>query len=121
MANTISLLGTVQSIQPEVITDYAFTITSRNVVHEILNRAAPVITYGPASTRRGTLNILCPAYGDMLAALALHNAPGTLQWVSTDFPEATTLNYAVVGDVTFTQTEDKTTWLVAVGYREVAL
>jgi hypothetical protein len=122
MGNTIQLTGTALSITPYIITDYNYTVPTRNIVHEILNRTAPVVTLAPASTRTGTLNIFCATYAEAIAARDLHTKAGTFSWTTTDFTPAATMYYVVSGAVTVAQdSADVTRWMVNVEYKEVTL
>jgi hypothetical protein len=120
MSNTITHTGTQAKVTPEIILPTKYTIPSRTVVHEILNRTDPEFTLAPPSSRAGTLEIFAPTFADANAIVELHSAPGTVLWSSTDYPQVFSMHYVVVGDIAAEQSDVSVLrWVVRVGYRKV--
>jgi len=61
----------ISTVTPTLLLGYAATRKSRNVVHEILGLAAPVMTYQPSLLRAGEFKLLFETQGPAVAA---HNA-----------------------------------------------
>lgn len=111
----------ILTFTPSLITAWAVSQTSRNVVHEIMMRATPDVTLKPASSRSGTLDMLFSSSTEAEAArVAL--AAGTVFTISG--AETWLEGFTFVASGTISATLDDSTrvlWTVSADFREVSV
>jgi len=110
----------VDTITPDLVTEYSTSQDARNVYHDILGRADDDVSLSADSLRSGSLALLFEDRAAAWAARALLAAPDVWTLTDPDVPE--------VG-MTFTRDgalqveldpETRALWLLSVGYQEVA-
>ncbi|MCU1439997.1 MAG: hypothetical protein JWP85_994 [Rhodoglobus sp.] len=118
MSATITRGATVLS--PTLVLGYESSRRSGNIVHKILGREDPDVTFAPAGLRTGTLRIFCLDQTDAIATEALHTEVGV--FVLAD-PEVAgiDMSYVPSGDIR-SRLDDRTVtrWVVEIDYQEVA-
>lgn len=117
MATTITHGNT--TIFPALVLGLESSQSSGNIVHRILNRSAPEVTYGPATLRTGTLVLLMESMGAAEEARMAHTETGTFTLEDPDVP--LTLTYVPSGDISLKLDETtRTFWVLSVDFNEVA-
>lgn len=109
------------TITPEAVNGYSASREARTVVHPILNRSNPDITFRAPGLRKGTLTCVFAVEADALAAFGVFSTPQVLTLTDPDVPTVGMLFVAADGDLTITL-DDKTSvvWLVQVPFQEVS-
>jgi hypothetical protein len=114
---TIFTKGTT-SVVPLLLTDFASTRASGNVIHDIIGTSIPDVTFKPAGLRTGTLELLFADLTGARAAEAMFASVGVVIMSDTDLPD---LNMTLVpaGNIALVLHDDRVHWLVTVDYQEV--
>ncbi|WP_217584865.1 hypothetical protein [Microbacterium sp. GbtcB4] len=81
-----TITHTAGTITPELIDGYQASRTTRSIVHDILNRPNPDITFRPAGLRRGEFRCLFMDQADALSAYAALSVPQVLSISDADVP-----------------------------------
>lgn len=116
MATTITYSS--GTITPDLITGYDITRASRNVLHNIVNRADPDVTLNAAGLRSGTLSLI---FGSKAAAFECSNAHGlatTFTITDDDVPEMN-MKYVVSGNISLHLDDSRAAWTVTLDVVEV--
>lgn len=118
---TTTITNGTDVLEPILVLGYRTGRPSRNVEHDILDRADPDISFQPAGTRKGTLELLFDTEAAAEEAELLHAAIAT--WTISD-PERTTVAMSYVlaqGGELERELDDDTrnVWIVRVPFREV--
>lgn len=118
MSVTITLGAT--TLHPTLVLGYESTRRSGNIVHTILGREDPDITFGPAGLRTGKLQVFCLDQTDALATEALHTESGVFALADPDLP-GIDMSYVPSGDIR-ARLDNRTVirWVVEIDYQEVA-
>src|SRR5688500_7572097 len=121
MSTVITYTG--GSITPDMVLGYQSQRQAGNIIHPILGRENPDITFRPAMLRTGRLEL--GFYGatseaDSLAAEAAHGLGAVFTLASTDVGSIE-MSYVVAGSVTRTIEVPGTAWTVHVDYQEVGV
>jgi hypothetical protein len=107
------------TLTPTLVVDPSYTRTSGNIVHAILGRPAPDVTFAPARLRKGTHKFLCADRSAALALENLHATPGAITLVDPTIP-GYGMKYVVEGEISSAvDTETRVRWIVDIGYQEV--
>lgn len=108
------------SITPLLVTRYEAAQESRNIFHDVIGRADPDVTLRPASTRRGSLELLFENGDDAETARALLAQPKAFTYTDPDLPTAG-MRFALDGNLSpALEDETRELWQVTVSYRELA-
>lgn len=108
------------TITPDIVDGYFSARTVRNVLHDILDRPDPDVSFATAATRAGALRLVFALEADALAAVAAHADAAT--WTLTDIDRPTLDMAYVVADGELSIALDDETrdiWIVTVPFREV--
>lgn len=107
------------TIAPDIIDGFDSRRDSANIVHEILGRSNPDITFRPAGLRTGTLTLVFASETESAAAENVHVSGTVFTIVSTD--RATIqMTYVVQGEISRKlDAETRDAWVVEIGYQEV--
>lgn len=121
MSTVITYTG--GSITPDMVLAYQSRREAGNIVHPILGRSNPDVTFRPAMLRTGTLEL--GFYGDTseedsLAAEEAHALGVVFTLASTD-RGSIEMSYVVSGAVVRTIAESRTAWTLDVEYQEVGV
>jgi hypothetical protein len=111
------------SITPDMVLSYQSAREAGNIVHPILGRANPDVTFRPAMLRTGRLELgfySATAEDDSLAAEQAH-ALGVIFTVASTDRSSIEMSYVVSGAVVRTLTEQRTAWTLEVDFQEVGV
>lgn len=111
----------VVSVQPLVVEGFEASRTPGTILHTVLGRPAPDVTFRPGGLRAGTLSLVMPDAVSAHAAQAGLLTPRVFELADTDVPELG-MRF-VVADDDITLTLDPVTrkrWLLKVPFREVS-
>lgn len=116
LTSTLSTLN--GSSVPLMLIQFAGARTAQHIVHEILGRSDPDVTFMPTQTRAGTLTFLYESLDAVAAARDLLALPGPVTLTQTDMP-ALSMTFVVVGDLEVApDQQDPYLWTIAVPFRE---
>lgn len=108
------------TITPGVIDGFSATIPARTIVHAILGRSDPDITFKPAGLRTGTLQLVFATGADAAAAVAALRIPQVLTLSDADVPEVGMSFVVAEGDlVSALDPRTRRVWTVTVPFQEV--
>lgn len=106
-----------QSVTPLLVSGWNTTRAPRTVVHDVLGRTDPEVTYRPAATRSGDLTYLFNNLSDAQRCESMHSS-GVVLTLSDE--TTGTMRYVVSGDVALnTETDRGSVWSVRATFREV--
>lgn len=108
--------------QVDRLTRYSETSPSRSTVHEVINRADPIVNPGPLGYRSGVFVIWAKDFATARQVRAMLALGLTAHLRQPDFP-GLDLYFTVVGDVTIEHEDEDTSprrWSVTIAYQEVA-
>ena len=120
MATIISYVG--GTISPTAVLGYSSTREPGNIIHPILGRDNPDVTFRDAQLRTGTLTLGFAgdaSEADSLAADEAH-ALGVVFTVASTDRGSIEMSYVVAGP-TMRTLEDGSRWLVEISYQEVSV
>lgn len=107
-------------IVPEVVNGFEGSSEVRSIVHTVLGREDPDITFRPAGLRRGTLLLVFADGASANAAAAVLRIPQQFTLSDEDVPEVGMDFVVAGGDVRQTlDPETRTVWIVTVPFQEV--
>lgn len=109
----------VTSIEPITVLGYSHTRTSRNILHDVIQRVDKDVAYGPTSLRSGTLSMLVATLAEALALDTMHGQLQSFTLEDSDLP-ALDMTYVVDGALTVELDPDtRDRWLFTVDFQEV--
>lgn len=109
------------TITPAVVNGFDATRPTRTIVHTILGRADPDITFRPAGLRSGTLQLVFPTGEAAAAAEAALAVPRLFALADDDVPEVAMQFVVADGDITSElDMTTQTVWILGVPFQEVA-
>lgn len=118
-----SITHSTGTVTPELIDGYQATRPTRTIVHDIINRPHPDITFRPAGLRRGEFRCLFPDQADALSAYAALSIPQVLAISDPDVP-AIDMSFIVgpEGESLAIELDDETrdAWWIVVPFVEVS-
>lgn len=101
-----------------VLSPYATSLQSRNVIHDLIGGGIAVSLVRPRP-RSGQIALMYDTEADAYACVALHEQETTFTLTEPDVPNVS-MTYVIDGDVTVELDEDTlTVWTVTVGFQEV--
>jgi hypothetical protein len=104
-------------VTPLLVSGWNTTRAARAVVHDVLGRPDPEVTYRPAATRSGTLTFMFESLADAQRCESMH-ASGVVLTIADALTG--TMRYVVSGDVILNAENDRgSAWSVTVSFREV--
>ena len=109
-------------ITPQLVDGYQASSEARTIVHPILNRSSPDITFRAAGLRTGTFRCLFRLEVDAVDAFAVFRTPQVLT-ITDDARTGIGMSFVVAdGDISV-ELDDKTRdlWWVEVPFQEVTL
>lgn len=116
--STISHAGGV--INPTEIDGYEPSIPVRNIVHTILGRSDPDVTFRPAGLRTGTLSLVFELEADAWAAVAALRVPQVLTLTDADVAVVNMSFVVAPGELRPTLDDaTRSVWIVEVPFQEV--
>lgn len=117
LTTTLSTL-TGQSI-PLMMTQYASGRTTQHVVHEILGRSDPDVTFTPTQTRSGSVSFLYESLALASEGADLLAASGPITLDQSDLPTLSMV-FVVTGEIALApDDQDADMWALTVPFREV--
>lgn len=109
------------TITPEVVNGFEASRAARTIVHTILGRSDPDITYRPAGLRKGELSLVFGTGAEAAAAEAILVTPQIFTLSDPDVPEVAMSFVVADGDITRAlDLETQSVWIVGVPFQEVA-
>lgn len=114
MSTVITHAGGV--ITPLAVSEYAVEQEAGNIVHQILGRPHPDITFRPAALRTGTLSYTFATAAEAEAARVAHAAGGVFMMTST--VNVVSMHYVLAGKLG-TVLGKAGEWTIAVDFHEV--
>lgn len=109
------------SIVPTIVDGYEASREARTVVHSVLNRSAPDITFRAAGMRRGTLSCVFADQLEAVSAFGVLSIPQTFTLSDDDVPSVGMSFVVAEGDLTIAlDDETREVWVVTVPFVEVA-
>lgn len=115
---TVTLTVAGNSITPFLVLGYEWSTDLNSIVHPIIGRNYPDITYRMPGLRTGTLKIFCLTAEDAVAVEDFHRALGIYSLDDGDVPTAN-MNYVPVRDMGTVQQGGRARWVVSVGFQEL--
>ncbi|MEV8265965.1 hypothetical protein AB0P00_17645 [Microbacterium sp. NPDC077057] len=116
-----SITHSTGTLTPELIDGYEAIRPTHTVVHDILNRPNPDITFRAPGLRRGQFRCLFPEQADALSAFAVLSIPQV--FAITD-PEVDAIDMSFIvgeGDLSITLDEDtRDVWWITIPFVEVS-
>lgn len=107
-------------VVPEVVNGFEGTREARTIVHAILGRPDPDVTFRPAGLRTGTLRLVFATGAAAAAAEAALTVPQVLTLIDNEVPEVGMSFVVAEGDIVTTlDTTTRVVWIVALPFREV--
>lgn len=104
---------------PELVTAWAVSQESRNVVHAIIGRTDPDVTLKPASSRTGTLEMLFTSATLAETARGIL-ANGTIFTISDSETWLDGFNFVMSGNIsTALEDETRNLWILTADFTEV--
>lgn len=109
-----------ETLFPLLVLGLESTQSSGNIVHPILSRNSPDVTFGAHGLRTGTLELLAASLVDAEALRLMHLQSGIFTLEEEDLPFK--LNYVPSGDITVALEDDtRELWLVSIDFQEVTV
>lgn len=105
---------------PLLLTQYAGGRTTQHIVHEIIGRSDPDVTFAPTQTRAGELTLLYESLELVGQARDLLALPGPITLTQKDMPALSMTFVVPGGELTIApDQEDPSLWTITVPFREV--
>lgn len=109
------------TIVPDQVDGYEPSIEVRSIVHTILGRPDPDVTFRPAGLRAGTLPLVFGSRAAAWAAVAVLRVPQVLSLADEDVPEVNMSFVVAPGELRpRLDSATRAVWIVEVPYQEVA-
>ena len=109
------------SIVPTQVDGYDPSIEVRNIVHTILGRPDPDVTFRAAGLRTGTLSLVFAAEADAWAAVAVLRVPQVFTLTDVDVVVVNMSFVVAPGELRPTLDDaTRAVWVVSVPFQEVA-
>ena len=105
-------------LYPSEVLDYKVTRASGNLVHPIIGRSNPDVTFAVPGFRKGVLKTVWPSDATAAAAWAEHMLTGTFQ-LTSDARPSINMYYVPDGECTQEYDHDAGVWLLMVPFSEV--
>lgn len=106
---------------PTQVDGYEPSIQVRSIVHTILGRSDPDVTFRPSGMRTGTLSLVFAAQSDAWAAVAVLRVPQVLTLTDDDVAVVNMSFVVAPGDLRPTLDDaTRTVWVLEVPFQEVA-
>lgn len=105
------------TISPDVIEEYEVVQTAGNIIHPILGRADPDVTFRPAGLRTGTLALSFALEADAEDARAAHATGTVFTLIAPDRPTLEMV-YVLAGTLTVGRVAAGR-WIVTLEFQEV--
>ncbi|WP_298038318.1 hypothetical protein [uncultured Microbacterium sp.] len=107
-------------ITPQLVDGYQASSEARTIVHPILNRSNPDITFRAPGLRTGSFRCLFPVEADAVAAFAVFRTPQVLTIADDDRPGIVMSFVVADGDISV-ELDDETrdVWWVEIPFQEV--
>lgn len=117
---TTTITHDMGTLIPVSIEDYSASRPARSVVHTILGRSNPDITFREPGLRVGTLQCVFASQEDALAAYGVFSAPQVLALENDEIPSVDMSFVVAEGDIEITIDPDTAEfWTIAVPFVEV--
>lgn len=108
------------TITPEVVDGYEAVRQARSIVHNIIGRPDPDVTFRPAGLRSGTLSLVFATSARAHAAASVLAVPGRFNLTDVAVPEVS-MAFVVAGGEISVQLDSatRTVWTVTIPFQEV--
>ncbi|WP_056653302.1 hypothetical protein [Agromyces sp. Root81] len=116
---TTTLSNGTDTVTPDAVNGYQTNREARTIAHDILGRGDPDITLRPASTRRGSLELLFADEAPAAAAEVAHAGAHVWTLANTDLGTIGMLYVVAEGGITRALDDTRACWLVSIPFREV--
>lgn len=119
MAITITQFNGSNITNPNLVLGYDASLPSRNVIHDVMDRADPDVTLREAGSRSGELALFYSNRAAAWDSVAMHKAANVFQFADSDISQMA-MKYVVDGDISIALDEQsRLYWLVTIPFREV--
>lgn len=120
MGPVTSIVHSTGTITPDIVDGWRASREARTIVHTILGRAAPDVTFRPAGIRSGSLTCVFSVEADAAAAADVFAIPQVLTLTDADRPHLAMSFVVADGDIDVSlDDETRDVWIVTVPFREV--
>lgn len=109
------------TVTPDAVSGYDPAFEVRTIVHTILGRVDPDITFRPAALRSGSLPLEFASQADVWAAVAVLRVPQVLSLSNSDIPVMDMAFVVAPGALRPELDSTRTRWTLTVPYQEVLL
>lgn len=119
MTSTITSAG--GNVTPTLIDGYQAEREARNILHEIINRSDPDVTFRAPGLRRGAFTCVFASQTDAVAAYGILSLPQSFTIADSDVPSIG-MTFVVPDGETIKIALDTTTrrtWIITVPFAEV--
>jgi len=106
------------TITPDLVLSYEATRAGRNILHTIIGRTDPDVTFAPAGLRSGTLELFFLTRLDAFAAGNLHALPNKFVLADTTHPQIG-MTYVLDGSIGYKLDIPSQRWVVTIDFHEV--
>lgn len=107
------------TISPVAMSGYEPSFEVRTIVHTILGREDPDITFRPAGLRSGTLPLEFASEVDAWAAIAVFRTPQVLTLANSNVPSMNMTFVVAAGEIRPELDTTRTRWTLYVPFQEV--
>ncbi len=108
------------SISPVALSGYEPSFEVRNIVHTIMGREDPDITFRPAGLRNGTLPLEFATEADAWDAVSVFRTPQVFALGNSDIPSMDMSFVVATGEIRPELDTTRTRWTLSVPFQEVA-
>lgn len=108
------------AFSPTIVTTYEAASESRNIAHTIIGRPDPDYSLGGESTRMGTLHLMFSTVAAMNEAEGILSDPNVFT-LTDDTTPSVSMVFIRDGAMRRRRGRTRNSWLLEVGFREVAL
>lgn len=114
-----SMTNGAVTVTPVDILGYKSARSARTVLHSIIGRSAPDVSFAPASLRRGTLETFFTSEAAALAAEQAHATPAVWTLIETGVTSIAMRYVVAEGEITRELDEGRRRWTVSIPFQEV--
>jgi hypothetical protein len=121
LTHSTFIMTPTESTSPTLVLGYQATREVRTVVHAIIGRSDPDVTIAPVSLREGSLDLLYATDAEYQANEAVRILSlGEVYDLSDSINASIQMRFVVRGQIGIRSDPSTGSWIVTVGYAEVA-
>ena len=117
MSATITHAG--GTITPRLVLGFEGYRTSRNILHKLLDRAAPAVTFRPAAPLSGTLELLFLTQAAARSCDSAHATGGLFTFIESEWADTEPLVYVVTDETGIRLNKDQKRWVCSIPFQAV--